>query len=169
MNKHAIKTNLINLKSFSWSRFAITCAILTFLNLLILYFLPGNIYSDFAFVLIVFFTFKFMGLSSINFFLYSIIYLIIASVAALINNYTLSYMWLSSIAFYILALFILAILGYIYEQKLESKIRAGKRKMVYLILSIFFIITFLFSTAFLNRRNKDSIDSPGRAVTNDIY
>ncbi|MGZ5551614.1 MAG: hypothetical protein ACXWE7_12590 [Nitrososphaeraceae archaeon] len=148
MNNHAINTNK---KFLLWSRFAITCVILTFLNLLILFFLPGNIYSDLAFILIVLFAFKFMGFSSINIFLYSIIYLIITAVVVLINNYILSSRWLSSISFYILVLFILAILVYIYEEKLESKIRAGKRKIAYSSLSIFFILAFLFSNTFLNQ------------------
>jgi hypothetical protein len=147
MNKHAIKTNK---KFLPWGRFAITCVILTFLNLLILYFFPRNIYSDLAFVLIVFFVFKFLSFSGINIFFYSIIYLIIAAVVALININILSSRWLDSTSFYILALFILAILAYLYEQKLEEKISFSKRRILYLCFSCIFSVLFIFLFVSLN-------------------
>jgi hypothetical protein len=91
-----------------------------------------------------------MGLNRINIFLHSIIYLIIAFVVILLNDYTLSYKWRSSISIYIPALFIMSVLAYIFEEKLESKMRANKEKMPYTFLLIFFIFIFLLSTIFLN-------------------
>jgi hypothetical protein len=150
MNKHTVKKSLMNLKFLPRGRFIIACAVLTFFNLLVLYFFPRNIYTDILFVLTVFFAFKFLGFSGINIFFYSIIYLIIAAVITLINNYIILYKWSGSTSFYVLALFILAILTYLYEQKLEFRIRAGRKKIAYLSLCIFFILTFLASTAFIN-------------------
>ena len=150
MNKYAIKTSLISLKFLPWCRFIITCAVLTFLNLLVLYFFPRSIYTDIIFVLVVFFAFKFLGFIGIHIFFYSIIYLVIASIITLINNYFILFKWSGSVSFYVLALFVMATLTYLYEQKFESRFRAGKKKITYLSLSILLILTFLFSTAFIN-------------------
>jgi len=147
MNKHAIK---VDKKFLPWSGFIVICTILIFFNLLILYFLPANIYVDSAFILTVFFTFKFFKLNSINFYIYDFVYLIIASALVLLNNYILSYRWLDSISFYILSLFILATLVYIYEEKLEYKIALKKRNIAYSYLSLFSIIIFLTSVISFN-------------------
>jgi len=131
-------------------RFVTAYIALTFFNLLVLYFLPGNIYINLAFVATVFFTFKLLVLSSRNIFIYSLIYLIIALVVKLSNNYVLSYRWLNSISSYILLLFVLSTLVYIYEEKLKGKITFKKRRIVYSYLSLFSILIFLLSAIFFN-------------------
>lgn len=103
-----------------------------------------------AFCLLVFFVFKMLGFSSVNFYIYSVAYLIIASVVVLINNYILLLRWLDSLSFYVSSLFVLATLVYIYEWKLEKKITLVKRKRVYSCFSLFLMASFLFTSIFLN-------------------
>ena len=148
MDNKEIKRNKRVLK---WSEFFWTCLIITFFNILILYILPGNIYSDLSFILIVFFAFKLMGFTSRNIFLYGIFYFLLASVIVVSNNYALSHKLLDSISFYMLAFFILSFITYVYEDRFERKINFRKKTKVYSYLLLSFIILFLFSAIFFNR------------------
>jgi len=98
----------------------------------------------------VLFVFKLFDFSSVNIFIFSFIYLILASVVGLSNNYILSYKWVGSLSFYVLSLFIMATFTYIYEQKLESRISYRKRKVSYFYLSVFSLFIFLFLAISLN-------------------
>ncbi|MFC2145059.1 hypothetical protein ACFLQQ_01885, partial [Actinomycetota bacterium] len=131
--------------------FFLTGLIITFFNILILYLLPGNIYSDLAFVFIIIFAFKLLGFTSINIFLYSIFYFLIASTIVIIDNYNLSHTLLDSVSFYVPALFILAFLTYIYESRFERKLNSIKKRKAYSYLFFSFLILFLFSAIFFNR------------------
>ncbi|MDD3819565.1 MAG: hypothetical protein PHG41_07025 [Actinomycetota bacterium] len=151
MNKHAMKTNNNFLKPGGWSRFAIICTVLILLNLLIFYFLPGNIYLYLAYTLIVIFIFKVSGFSSKHIFIFSFIYLMLASIIKLTGNCILAHRWLDGLSFYVLSLPVTATLTYIYEEKLEGKISYKKRNRAYFYLSLFSIFIFMFSLVFVNR------------------
>jgi len=150
MDKNTEKENILKLRPLSSAIVIIVCVILTILNLLILYFFPGNIFSDLAFVFVIFFLIKVNGWSGIYIFFYSILYLLAGAVLSLLNNPVLTSKWSLSISFYIMALFILAFLNYIYEKKLEIKIKDYKRKKIYSLLSVLFFSLFLIFTVFFN-------------------
>src|SRR5450830_1331253 len=114
MNKTAITAE----KNYiSWIKFVITWILFLGFNLLILYFYPRNIYTDISFILVVFFTFKFLRLNSINIFLYGISYLWLAFIIIFFRNYISSYRLIDSITFYIPCFFILSFILYLYEEK----------------------------------------------------
>jgi len=147
MDKDLIK---LNKQFILQGRFVLICMILTFFNLLVLYFLPGNIYSYIIFVLVVVFVFKFLGLNSINILLCSIFHLMIAFIIELSRSHNFSYRLQGSLSFYVLVLPVLATLMYFYEKKLEGKIEFKERKKFYSYFSLFLIVAFLFTSIFLN-------------------
>jgi len=147
MDKDLIK---LNKQFILYCRFIAVCVILTSFNLLVLYFLPGNIYTYMIFVLTVIFVFKFLGLNSTNIFLCSIFNLIIVSIVELFRSHNFLYILLGSLSFYVLVLPLLATLVYFYEEKLEGKIEFKKRKKIYSYFSLFFIAVFLLTSIFSN-------------------
>jgi len=147
MNKDLIK---LNKQFILQGRFVVVFIILTFFNLLVLYFLPGNICSYIIFVLVVVFVFKFLGLNSINILLCSIFHLMIAFIVELSKSHNFSYRLLGGLSFYVLALPVLATLVYVYEEKLEEKIEFKERKKFYLYFSLFLIAAFLLTSISLN-------------------
>ena len=150
MEKNTVKNKTSKSKVLSSVTIIVICAVITALDLLILYFLPGNIFLDLAFVFIIFFILKANGLNSLYIFFYSILYLLISAVIVLFKNPVFISKWSVSLSFYLMALFILAFLNYIYEKKLEIKIEAGKRKKIYSLLSISFLSMFLIFIVFFN-------------------
>ena len=139
------KTEIIIEKScITRIKFALAWILFLGFNFLILYFYPRNIYIDISFVLVVFFTFKFLRLSSINIFLYGASYLLLVILLIFFRNYILSYRLIDSITFYIPCFFILASLGFIYEEKIENKITFKKKKISYLCLFCVCSVLFIF-------------------------
>ena len=139
------KTEIITEKSYIiWIKFVIAWTLFLIFNLLILYFYPRNIYIDLTFVLAVFFTFKFLRLSSINIFLYGISYLWLAFIIIFFRNSILSHRLIDSITFYIPCFFILSFMLYLYEEKIENKITFRKRKISYICLFCIFSVLFIF-------------------------
>lgn len=128
----------------AWFKFLVAWILFLGFNLLILYFYPRNIFIDITFVLLVFLTFKFLWLSSINVFLYGISYLWLAFIAVFFRNSILSYKLIESITFYIPCFFILSAIGFIYEEKVEKRITFSKKKISYLLLFLFFSAFFIF-------------------------
>ncbi len=148
MNNIEKKTNKKNL---NWVRFAISSIIALFISLLLAYFFQGNIYTEIVFILAIVFTFKLLGLRSINIFLYSIPYFIAASIFVFFKDYIMSYKlphivlsFINSVSFYALSFFILAFIIYVYEEKLERKINFRKKRLSYLFLSCIFGVLFIF-------------------------
>jgi len=139
------KTKIFTEKSYiSWVKFVMVWLLFLGFNFLILYFYPRNIYSDISFVLFVVFTFKFLRFSSINIFLCGTSYLWLAFIVILLRNYFIPSRLIDGITFYIPCFFILSSLGFIYEQKLESKITLRKNKIAYLCLFCVFSVLFIF-------------------------
>ena len=139
------KTEIITEKSYiTWIKFVIAWILFLGFNLLILYFYPRNIYTDISFVLVVFFTFKFLRLKSINIFLYGVSYLWLAFIVIFFRNFSLSQRLIDSITFYILCFFILSFILYLYEEKIEKKITFRKKKISYLCLFCVFGVLFIF-------------------------
>jgi len=145
MNKTAITAE----KNYiSWIKFVVTWILFLGFNLLILYFYPRNIYTDISFILVVFFTFKFLRLNSINIFLYGISYLWLAFIIIFFRNYISSLRLIDSITFYITfyipCFFILSFMLYLYEEKIEKKITFRKKKISYLCMFCVFSVLFIF-------------------------
>ena len=139
------KTKIITEKNYiNWIKFVIAWFLFLGFNLLILYFYPRNIYTDISFVLVVFFTFKFLRLSSINIFLYGVSYLWLAFIITFFRNYVLFYRLIDRITFYIPCFFILSFIGFIYEEKIEKKITFRKKKISYLCMFCVFSVLFIF-------------------------
>ena len=152
MNKLSV---LIEKKYINWAKFVTSSFVFLMINLLLFYFFSSNIYIDLIFVIIVFFAFKLLKLSSLNVFLQSIFYFITVLMFELINDYILSYkikyllsFYIKSATFYAMSFFILAFLAYIYEEKLESKINLRKKRLSY--LSVLFIFCTCFILLFIN-------------------
>jgi len=146
-----------------WIKFVITSITFLFVNLLTFYFFSWNIYADLVFVFVVFFTFKLLGLNSLNVFLYSIFYFFVISVFVLFKDFILSYkityllsFYIKSASFYAMSFFVLAFLAYIYEEKLENKINFRKKKILYLCMLFIFCMCFIL--LFFNL-------DPGKTVT----
>jgi hypothetical protein len=112
---------------------------------------PGNIFSDLAYIFIIYFAFRLLKLKSISLFLFSVFYFFLAAIIALIDNYRLSLKLESSITFYMAALFILTFLSYIYEEKIENRISSKKIRKIYARALLFLLVIFLFSATFFNR------------------
>ena len=139
------KTEIITEKSYvTWIKFVMAWILFLGFNFLILYFYPRNIYIDISFVLVVFFTFKFLKLNSINIFLYGVSYLWWAFIIIFFRNFSLSQRLIDSITFYIPCFFILSSLGFIYEEKIEKRITFRKKKISYLCLFCVFSVLFIF-------------------------
>jgi len=139
------KTEIITEKSYiTWIKFVIAWVLFLGFNFLILYFYPRNIYIDISFVLVVFFTFKFLRFSSINIFLYGVSYLVLAFIIIFFRNYILSYRLIDSITFYIPCFFILSFILYLYEEKIEKRITFRKKKISYVCLFCVFSVLFIF-------------------------
>ena len=139
------KTEIITEKSYiTRIKFVIAWILFLGFNFLILYFYPRNIYIDISFILVVFFTFKFLRLSSINIFLYGISYLWLAFIVIFFRNFSLSQRLIDSITFYIPCFFILSFILYLYEEKIENKITFRKKKISFFcVFSVLFIFLFI--------------------------
>ena len=140
------KTEIMAEKSYiTWIKFVIAWILFLGFNFLILYFYPRNIYTDISFVLVVFFTFKFLKLSSINIFLYGISYLWLDFIIIFFRHSILYHRLIHSVTFYVPCFFILATIGFIYEEKIEKKITFRKKKISYLCIFCVFSVLFIFS------------------------
>ena len=139
------KTEIITEKSYiTRIKFVIAWILFLGFNFLILYFYPRNIYIDISFILVVFFTFKFLRLSSINIFLYGISYLWLAFIVIFFRNFSLSQRLIDSITFYIPCFFILSFILYLYEEKIENRITFRKKKISFFcVFSVLFIFLFI--------------------------
>jgi len=136
---------------FRWPVFFLVSLVIAVINIVLLYILPGNIYSDIAFVFAVLFIFKLLEFTTVNLFIYSVFYLILASVIVLVDSYNVSLVLFDSMSFYVVAFFILSFINYIYENRLEIKLDKGFRQKVYSYLFIIFSALFVFSVVFFNQ------------------
>jgi hypothetical protein len=174
-----------NIGNNNWIRFTAVFFVTVSVNMLFLNMFPGNIYSDLAFVFAVLFILKLFGFTTVNIFLYSVFYLLLASGVSLMDNYELQYRVLDSISFYVPLFFILSFVNYVYEYRIRGKTGAGKRKNAYLYLFLVFAALFLFSAIFFNQvdikvhffnrfltdryfREVDTIDAGSKEVYNEM-
>jgi len=117
-----------NIGNNNWIRFTAVFFVTVSVNMLFLNMFPGNIYSDLAYIFSVLFILKLFGSATVNIFLYSVFYLLLASGLSLMDNYGLQYRILDSISFYVPVFFILSFVNYVYEYRIRGKTGAGKRK-----------------------------------------
>jgi len=140
-----------NGEDFSWPRFFLISVIALVINMFLLYMLPGNIYSDIAFVFAVLFIFKLFRFNTVNILIYSMFYILMASAFVIIDNYSISSRLLGSISFYVPSFFVLAFVDYIYEERAGKKINKKNKGRAYSFLFLAFAVLYLFSAIFFNR------------------
>lgn len=138
--------------NFIW--FILISAFFLAVNFLSIYYLQENLYLRIIFISSLFFIFKAFGLNFFYILLYGVMNLFLTLVISLLKDELLVFKLYQGLSVYIIPLFILTFISYIYENKIEKKIRLKLRaitiKRLYLYLSYCFVFLFLFFSVFFN-------------------